>query len=127
MIAVHLFIFLFHNFCTFCHLSLCIHWEQRIDQPPDKLTQECEFSSDFWTRIEDSGYFPGSSDSKESTCNAGDLGFIPGSKKNPVEKEMATHSSILAWRIPWTEEPGRLQSIVLQRIGHDLATEQHRQ
>ena len=81
MIAVHLFIFLFHNFCTFCHLSLCIHWEQRIDQLPDKLTQECEFSSDFWTRIEDSGYFPGSSDSKESTCNAGDLGFIPGSKK----------------------------------------------
>ena len=36
---------------------------------------------------------------------------------------MATHSSILAWRVPWTEEPGRLQSVVLQRVGHDLATE----
>ena len=35
---------------------------------------------------------------------------------------MATHSSILAWRIPWTEEPGGLQSMGLQRVGHDLAT-----
>ena len=39
-----------------------------------------------------------------------------------MEKEMATHSSILAWRIPWTEEPGRLQSTVSQRVGHDWAT-----
>ena len=37
----------------------------------------------------------------------------------PLEKEMAPHSSILAWRIPWTEEPGRLQSTGLQRVGHD--------
>ena len=36
-----------------------------------------------------------------------------------LEKEMATHSSILAWRIPWTEEPGRLQSMGSQRVGHD--------
>ena len=36
-----------------------------------------------------------------------------------LEKEMATHSSILAWKIPWTEEPGRLQSIGSQRVGHD--------
>ena len=40
-----------------------------------------------------------------------------------LEKEMATHSSILAWRIPWTEEPGRLQSVGLQRVRHDLVTE----
>jgi len=39
--------------------------------------------------------------------------------EDPVEKEMATHSSTLAWKIPWTEEPGRLQSMGLQRIGHD--------
>ena len=39
--------------------------------------------------------------------------------EDPLEKEMATHSSILAWRIPWTEEPGRLQSTVSQRVGHD--------
>ena len=36
-----------------------------------------------------------------------------------LEQEMATHSSILAWRIPWTEEPGRLQSMGTQRVGHD--------
>ena len=37
----------------------------------------------------------------------------------PLEKEMATHSSTLAWRVPWTEEPGKLQSIGLQRVTHD--------
>ena len=39
--------------------------------------------------------------------------------EDSLEKEMATHSSILAWRIPWTEEPGGLQSTVSQRVGHD--------
>ena len=39
--------------------------------------------------------------------------------EDPLEKEMATHSSILAWRIPWMEEPGGLQSMGLQRVGHD--------
>ena len=39
--------------------------------------------------------------------------------EDPLQKEMATHSSILAWRIPWTEEPGGLQSVGSQRIGHD--------
>ena len=41
------------------------------------------------------------------------------SQEDPLEKEMATHTSTLAWKIPWTEEPGRLQSIELQRVGHD--------
>ena len=41
--------------------------------------------------------------------------------EDPLEEGMATHSSILAWRIPRTEEPGRLQSIGLQRVGHDLS------
>ena len=40
-------------------------------------------------------------------------------RKDPLEKEMATHSSILTWRIPWTEEPGSLQSMGSQRVGHD--------
>ena len=40
-------------------------------------------------------------------------------REDPLEKEMATHSSVLAWRIPWTEEPGRLQSTGSQRVGHD--------
>ena len=42
--------------------------------------------------------------------------------EDSLEKEMATHSSTLAWRIPWTEEPDRLQSMGLQRIGHDCVT-----
>ena len=40
-------------------------------------------------------------------------------QEDPMEKEMATHSSILAWKIPWTEEPGGLQSMRSQRVGHD--------
>ena len=42
--------------------------------------------------------------------------------EDPLEKEMVTHSSILAWRIPWTEEPNRLQSMESQRVGHDWVT-----
>ena len=92
---------------------------------------------------------------KESTCNAGDPGLIPGlgketgyplqyswaasllaqtvknppamqetwvrspSWEDPLEKGMATHSSTLTWRIPWTEEPGGLQSMRSQRVGHN--------
>ena len=55
--------------------------------------------------------FPDGSDGKESACDVGDPGLIPG-QEDPLEKEMATHSNILAWRIPWTEEPGGLQSRV---------------
>ena len=58
---------------------------------------------------------------QESTCNAGDVGLIPGSGRSP-EEGMATHSSILVWRIPWTEGPGRLQSTGVHRVGDDLAT-----
>ena len=42
-----------------------------------------------------------------------------GHREDPVEKEMVTHSSTLAWKSPWTEEPDRLQSMGLQRVGHD--------
>ena len=52
---------------------------------------------------------------------AGDSGLTPGGE-DPLEKEMATHSTILACRIPWTEEPGGLQSMGSQRAGHDRAT-----
>ena len=101
---------------------------------------------------------PGSSVGKESACNAGDPGSIPGSGRcagegigyplqyswaslvtqlvenppaiqetwvpslgwgDPLEEKMATHTSILVWRIPRTEEPGRLQSMVLLRVGHN--------
>ena len=61
--------------------------------------------------------FPGGSDGKESAYNAGDLHSIPGLGRSP-EKEMATHSSTLVWKIPWMEEPGRLQSMG-SKVGHD--------
>ena len=53
--------------------------------------------------------FPGGSDGKESACNSGDLVSVPGSGRS-LEKGMATYSNILAWIIPWTGEPGGLQS-----------------
>ena len=53
---------------------------------------------------------PGGSASKQSACNAGDLGSIPG-WEDPLEKGVTNHSSIFAWKIPWTEETGRLQSM----------------
>ena len=59
--------------------------------------------------------FPGGSDGKESACDVGDPGSNAGSgrspgREDPLEKEVATHSNILAWRIPWTEEPGGYSS-----------------
>ena len=58
---------------------------------------------------------------KNLLANAGDikdLGSIPASGRS-TEKGMATHSSILSWKIPWTEEPGRLQSMESERVRHD--------
>ena len=60
---------------------------------------------------------------KKSTCSAGDAGSISGLGRSP-EKEMANHSSTLAWEIPWTVEPGGLWSTGSQRVRHDLMTKQ---
>ena len=61
--------------------------------------------------------FPGGSDSEESTCNEGDRVWVRSlGWEDPLEKEMATHCSILPWRIPWAEEPGGLQSMGSQRV-----------
>ena len=76
------------------------------------MLSECEL------REEPINALLGGSDSKESACNVGDLGSIPG-LGNPLEKGMATRSCILAWETPWSEEPGRLKSMRLQRVGHD--------
>ena len=62
--------------------------------------------------------FPHSSIGKESAYSVGDLGSIPGSGRF-LEKEMVAHSSILAWKIPWTEEFGGLQSVGSQRARHN--------
>ena len=69
--------------------------------------------------------FPSGSVGKNSPANAGDEGSIPGSG-SLLEKEMATHS-ILAWEIPWTEEPGGLQSMGSQRAVHDQVPKQQQQ
>ena len=54
----------------------------------------------------------------QETRDPGNVGLIPGLGRS-LEKEMATHSSILAWKIPWTEEPGGLQSMESQRVGFE--------
>ena len=64
--------------------------------------------------------FPGGSDGKDSACNPRDLCSIP--RLNHLEEGMVAHSSILAWRIPWTEEPGGLQCMGSKRVEHDRET-----
>ena len=61
--------------------------------------------------------FPGGSVVKNLPASAGDTGSIPG-QEDPLEKEMATHSNILAWKIPWTEEPGGLHYLGSQGVRH---------
>ena len=68
--------------------------------------------------------FLGGSVVENLPANAGDWVQFLG-QEDPLQKEMVTHSSIFAWEIPCTEEPGGLQSTGLQRLGHDLATETH--
>ena len=67
----------------------------------------------------DSGGYPGGSTAENLPAMQGTWVRALG-QEDPLEKELATHSTILVWRIPWTEEePGSLQSMKLQRIGHD--------
>ena len=67
--------------------------------------------------------FPGSSDGKAFACNEGTW-VRSLAREDPLEKEMAIHSSFLAWEIPWTGEPGGLWSMGSQIVRHDLATKQ---
>ena len=65
--------------------------------------------------------FPDSSVVKNLPASVGGVGKSLGGE-DPLEKEMVTHSSILAWENPWTEEPGRLKSMGFHRVGHNLAS-----
>ena len=62
--------------------------------------------------------FPGDTAGKNLPANPGDVGLIPG-QEDPLEEEMATRSSILVWKIPWTEELSKLQAMGWQRVGHN--------
>ena len=62
--------------------------------------------------------FPGGSDGKDSACKQ-EIWVQTLGQEDPLEKGMATHSSILVWRIPWTEEPGGLKSMWSQRVGYN--------
>ena len=96
-----------HSFCGL----VCFRYFTLFTRSPSQWTPE------LGTIIMSLG-FPSGSEVKASACNAGDLGSIPR-LEDALEKEMATHSSLLAWRIPWVEESGGLQSMGLQRVGHD--------
>ena len=74
-----------------------------------------------WSGLYQQLHLSGGSAGKESLCNAADLGSISRLERSPGEGK-ATHSNILAWRIPWTEDPGGLQSMGSQRVRHDWAT-----
>ena len=63
--------------------------------------------------------FPGDAVVKNPPTKAGDARAGSLGQEDPLEEGMATHSNIFAWRIPWSEEPGRLQSLQTQRVGHD--------
>ena len=73
---------------------------------------------DVWQRFPFFLDFPCGSDGKVSAYNVGNLGSIPGSGRSPGEGN-ATHFRILAWKIPWTEEPDRLQSMGSQKVRHN--------
>jgi len=100
-------------------LSACIAY---VPSPQDHMCWD-----DAYIEYYDTASFTvlGNSDSKESACNSGYLVWSLG--QGSLEKEMAAHSSILAWRIPWTEKPDRLQSMRLQRVGLDWVTGTHTQ
>ena len=68
--------------------------------------------------------FPGDTAGKNLPANPGDVGLIPG-QEDPLEEEMATRSSILVWKIPWTEEPGRLRSVGSHRVERDRSNLAH--
>ena len=97
------------------------HTLLRVSEPITPSPLECPFGTDGSARLccgpKALEGFPGGSATQETQVRSLD-------GEDPLEKGKATHSSIFAWRIPWTEEPGRLQSMGTQRVEHNLATKQ---
>ena len=87
-----------------------------------RITESLYCTAEINTTLQINYIFPGGSSGKEPTCQSRrhkGCRFDPWFGKISLEKGMAIHSSFLAWRIPWTEQPGSLQFIGSQRIGHD--------
>ena len=108
-----------NNFILRCMLDLLY--------PLTKITYALAFSHFLFGTVPQSylrscipgnGGFPSGSEVNNLPAKAGDTSSIPGSEV-PFERKMATHSSILTWKIPWTEESGELQSMGSQRVRHD--------
>ena len=99
------------------------------DSQADPHAPTCARGSGLCSSSGSSGFpcgLPGWFSCKESTCDAGDLSSVPGLARSPGKGNgnPVKHASILAWEIPRAEEPGGLQSVGLQTVGHDLATKQ---
>ena len=79
----------------------------------------------FYAKLKKPGGFPGGAVVKNPPASAGDARDVIRSlgREDPLEKEIATHSSILAWETSWTEEPGGLQSMRSPRVRHDWVTD----
>ena len=97
-------------------VSLCLHIVISASLPDWKTGRQVIFCTKSVALMG----FPDGSDGKASAYNAGDLGSIPGLGRS-LEKEMATHSSTIAWKIPWMEKPGGLQSTESQRVRTQLS------
>ena len=96
-----------NNWASACQYSKI--WNMRVDLSKGLLKTRM-YNMQFFVDVIHYLGFPGGSVVKNMPANAGDASLIPGSGKSP-EEEVAIHSSILAWRIPWTEDPGGLQSM----------------
>ena len=97
------------------------HSDSQVPVDGSEKCRNCASACPSAHNTESSLQHPGSSHGKESTCNLGDVGWSLG-REDPLEKGKVTHSSILPWRISWTDEPARLQSMGSQGVGHDWAT-----
>ena len=96
------------------HCTMMLPWEEKPTQRPVKVdTQNTKDNQR--DHFDTTKGLPLWLTSKEFTCNAEDVGSIPGSRRSPGEGN-TIHSSILAWKTPWTEESGGLQCIGLQRV-----------
>ena len=113
-----------HKYIHLLHLVLlyyCYYYQNTWDLPSQKVfkstIQYCEFCAVQWASLV-AQMVKNQPAIQETWVQS--LGW-----ENPLEKRMATHSSIFAWRIPWTEEPGGLQSMDSQRAGHNWVTNTH--